>query len=262
MSERYDQRRFDQDRDQDDELESLDPAHQHLLIRTGGNGWLWLIVAFCLLLSLGLRISILRSNVLFSDHDSVSFLTSINTIAGHAPAELEYRSADFLPLYPYTSAAISRVTGLSTEHAAQTASLIMTSCCFVAVLCLTRLYFSNLVVLVAGILWAVLPKLAQIDTAMLTDPMYVSLVYIALFVYERRRAARATIAQSVLLGLLFGLAFLTRSEGMLFLLILPVWHFASLWWEGELTLHWPHAIGWSAVFVIIFGAVVSWHVCR
>lgn len=249
-------------------IDSLEAVTHDLLVRDKGltgDGKseafrFWAFVAFCLVTFVGIRIPILQANVLFTDHDSVSFLTSINTIAGHTPADLEYRSADFLPLFPYWAALVSRVSGMSAEHSAQTVSLIMTSLSLVAVLSLVRLHFSNCVVLITGLLISFCPKLAQLDTAMLTDPMYVSIVYIALFVYERRPAARASWRQAVLLGLLLGLGFLTRSEGILWVAVLPAWHLLSLWWNEDLRFEWLNGIAWSAIFLVVFGAVISFHV--
>ena len=242
----------------EDQLQ-VDGSAAGRLGRWGSNSGasFWVVALVCLGLFLALRIATLRSAVLVADHDSMYYLRSIDTIAGHTPPELEDRGPDFLPAYPYVAGVVARLSGCSSVSAARAATLGFATIGFLATLGIARLYFTNTVVFVAGFLIATAPKLIFLDFSELTDPMYTSLVYVGLFLYMRWFGPEATLKQAIALGLLYGVGFLTRSEGIVLLPLLPVWHGYALWMSGTLKSDWLRGVGWSVCYVLAFCLVAS-----
>jgi 4-amino-4-deoxy-L-arabinose transferase-like glycosyltransferase len=212
-----------------------------------------LLVAF-----LGIRLAGLINDPLLEDHDSAGYLYTIGVFAEFQPDGLDSLTPDLLPLYPLTSAALTHV-GLPAEAAARLVSLTASVLTVVLVVMLAVRLGSWPAAAFAAMFVAFEPTMARLSYAVLTEPLYTALVTLGLWLMVRRSRSSPTVPDAVALGVVFGLAFLDRVEGILFLVAIP-----GLQWCLGLVSHHNNYRGqlrplmtWTAVFGATFIVIAA-----
>ena len=121
------------------------------------------------------------------------------------------------PLYPLLIAAVLPLYA-NAENIGIAISLLAGALFVVPLYLIARLIYDERVALIAAVLAAVHPFLIKLSVQVLTEPLYYALaaggIYALLAFVQRQSNKHALVC-----GALFGLAYLTRSEGFLFMVV-------------------------------------------
>jgi 4-amino-4-deoxy-L-arabinose transferase-like glycosyltransferase len=172
-----------------------------------------------LLFYLALRLVAWHNTVLMDDTDSLFYLKNIDTYYSLDWSAINRLNTDSTPFYPAMGALAKSVVGDS-ETAARLVSFIFSIILVIAVWRLAR----NLDGQVSGVLAIFLLSLSapmiSLSCSILTEPSFIATLYVGLLLFWRR-IDRPQIACAMGIGLVFGLAFLNRTEGILYLVVVP-----------------------------------------
>lgn len=186
------------------------------------GGWLGL----ALLLYLGLRLAALAQVEVLEDRDSASLIRDAQGFAGWDLADIVALRPDATPVQPLGTALLGEL-GLPLPTAARALAFLSALLLLGALVALAWLIarqaspFDRLALAAGTVLAAALsPTLVELSRAVLTEGPYVALVTLGLAMLlwpgDRWSARRAAA-----LGLVFGLAFLARTEGLVYIAVLP-----------------------------------------
>jgi len=154
--------------------------------------------------------------------------------AAEAMLRGDWRAALAEPYHPLTSlcaAAVSLLAGVSIESAAESVGVIAGVVGSVSLYLLVRMQGDARVALVAGLLFAVHPRLVPISSGVQSDGLYLGLlVTAAMLAWRALRGGGLRSAAAC--GVVCALAYLTRPEGLLVALVLGAW-LALDWLRGE-----------------------------
>ncbi len=169
-------------------------------------------------------------------------------------------TAFFMPLYPLFLAGVFAVFG-STLFPAQLVQLLLS-----ALLPLIAFYLGSRAVgretgLAAALLAAVHPYFIYYAGLLVTQTLFVVLLGLASCAYYALRR-RPTAGRAVLLGLLLGLSFLTRTFTATFLPLLLLALVAEVWWGGEKGRPLVRGLALALVTTTVFIAVATPWVIR
>lgn len=247
----------------------------------------WLLIS--LVLYLALRILALASVAVLEDRDSTSLIRDAQVFASWDAARIIDLRPDATPLYPLLTAVANRL-GMSWVFGARFVSWLAAA---LLALAMTGIALRlappdasgppapersatarswTLHVAAAGVaVMALSPTLVDLSRSVLTEGLYIAVVYGGLWLLLRRGAAPSR-RGAMLLGTVFALAFLARTEGLLYLAAVPVIRLATAWsadrgsggrtrWVSS-TRTW---LSWSAAYVLGFGLLALpqvWRVSR
>ena len=224
-------------------------ALQYLQLRSGDR-ILWGLFVLYLLV----RVLAWRNTVLLEDHDSVKYLHDVRTFLSLDLEQILRLGPDTTPLYPILGAIFS-LPGWPVEIGARLASLVLSAALFWAVAGLARQLTSRTTALVALLLLTFSPPLIHLSIAVLTEPTYMAIVYIGLWLVWIRRVHLST-RTATLLGVVFALSFLTRTEGIVYLAAVP-FLLAVLHLLAREPNRIQHPLLKVALFVIAFSLVAA-----
>ena len=198
---------------------------------------------------IGLRVLTLVLAPQLEDDDSTGYL--INAAVLRAGPAYKIPTPDFTPFYP-ASIVLAGMTGIDQVLAARLVSFAFSLLLLVAVIGIGRRIASPMGVSLGVLLLAVSPALVPLSVSVLSEPSYIGTVYFGLWLFWRQ-ADRPRVAWGAALGLIFGLAFLNRIEGLLFLAAIPVLQVAAAFLAKRPDRPPPASIGrWSAAYVFVF----------
>lgn len=210
-----------------------------------------------------LRLGVWSQTVIFEDHDSIGLLIETDIFKTWNPSYiLSSLSADTTILYPLTSAVLSFGNLVSTEFAARFTSFLSSLVLF---LCFFRLLVSlkvDAVIKIASlVLISVHPVLLWLAPSVLTEPIYIAVVYLSfLYLFITRESLSAK--EGVVSGLLFGLAFQARTEGFFFITTVPVLVGIYSLFRTEFSFSMKRFFLWALCFVAAFILVAAPQIMR
>jgi 4-amino-4-deoxy-L-arabinose transferase-like glycosyltransferase/pimeloyl-ACP methyl ester carboxylesterase len=176
-----------------------------------------LLATFC-----ALRIAGWLTAPVLEEHDSAVYLEEARQLANAPLRGLAGLSADSSPLYPWLTAILSFATP-SLESAARLCSLLFSGLACGLVVAFARFTGDRLGAWIGAMLFACAPLAISFSYSILSEPTYVGLVlagwWLTLLGSERQGAG---VASAIAAGLAFGCAFLTRFEGVMYLLLAPI----------------------------------------
>jgi 4-amino-4-deoxy-L-arabinose transferase-like glycosyltransferase len=158
--------------------------------------------------------------------------------------------------------ALFSVPGWEVETGARLASLFFSSLVFFALLGIGKQCgFSPLAVASGLFILAIAPVLISLSISILSEPTYIGLIYGGFWLFWiQYKELRLGIA--ALLGLTFGFAFVTRTEGILYLAIIPFLQgIHTLFVEKHARSFKPY-IAWSLIYVLCFSAIAAPQIWR
>lgn len=206
------------------------------------------------LLYLGLRLLAWLNDPLLEDHDSVIYLHRITTFLSLDWTLIQGLSADMTPFYPALGGLFTWLTG-APETGARLASLAGSAVLFGAVMGLGKRFLPPYALLIGLLLLTFNPLLIRLSYSVLTEPSYLALVYLGLWLFVRQYE-QPRLSMAVWTGVLLGLAFLNRVEGILFIAGVPflqVVHFLAGRWRGPAPAYGGRTLfAWCACFVAAF----------
>lgn len=178
--------------------------------------WYWVIfVAY-----IALRCVAWRKTYLLEDSDSIGLLYQIKLFLTFDFKKISNMGPDVTPFYLFWSALWS-LPGWSVETGARVCSLFFSSLLFVALVFVGKRVATSLEVVIGLLIVVFSPVLISLSYAVLTEPSYVALCYIGLWLFITRYE-NPRIWEAWLLGIIFALSFLNRTEGILYLFVIPV----------------------------------------
>lgn len=195
------------------------------------------------------------------DHDSIWYLTDARAIAEQGASALTTLSPDTSPGYPVLAALVARIVG-DVELGARLTSLAMSLLLLAVVCAIMRRWSDSRHTAYALLLIAVSPPLVRLSYSVLSEPTYIALVYLGWWVLlkgvDDLRWWRGLIA-----GAIFGLAFLTRFEAIVYLLGVPLLLLLdALITRGQSPAQSGRRWQWLAAFATAFILIIAPQVTR
>lgn len=213
--------------------------------------------SLALLLYGALRLIAWHNTVLLDDTDSIVYLSSIDAYHTLEWDTINRIDADSTPFYPALGAAAKIITG-DTEPAARLVSFVFSLILVIAAFLLTRGLDGNLSAVFAMIILAFNGPMISLSVSVLTETSYLGTIYAGFYLLWRQlRRETIGLGGAAALGLVFGLAFLNRTEGILYVAAIPI-AIVGLGWifrEREKRPPVSRVIGFSAVYVVLFLAL-------
>lgn len=207
------------------------------------------------LVYVGLRVAAWSKTTILEDYDSIGFLDESAVWRSFDASRLATLSPDSTPLYPLLSALLSFALP-SLELATRSVSFLASLGLFAVFLKFGRELLGWQATLVAAALVAVNPNLIALSFAVLTEPLHIAIVYLGLWIYWRGRGS-TRLTPALLCGVVFALAFLDRTESIVFLVLVPVLKLAQ-WVLGERQRAELKRIAvWCSVYSAVFMLVIS-----
>lgn len=222
------------------------------------SGYIYLMAAFMIFLILRL-ISFSNADVV-DEHDSVSILKTIEVLRTGNLQEIIHMDPDRSLMFGFTGAIIS-MAGWSLENSARLVSLFSSIGVFFICYQIGRRFYSPNASLTGLFLISLSPVLIALSISVLTEPLYVFWVYggLLLFIIHHRDFK---LLPSFFIGIVFGLSFLTRLEGILFLVFIPLMQAVYLLVENKFKRYARKYIGWTSLFLSGFLLIaviqISW----
>lgn len=206
----------------------------------------------------GIRIAGMLNDPLLEDHDSAGYLDKIGVFATFDKDRIDTLSPDLLPLYPLTGAVLSSI-GLPEESAARIVSLASSVLTAALIVLIAVRLGSWPAGAIAAMLVAFEPALARLSYAILTEPMYTGLVTLGVWLMIRGARSPPSVPGAIALGSVFGLSFLCRYEGILFLAGVPLlqWCLALASNRGDYRRQLRPLAVWTAVFATVFALLAA-----
>lgn len=197
---------------------------------------------------------------LLEDADSVGYLVNILVFRNADLRAVANMGADATPFYPFFSA-LFMLPGLSAEAAARLCSFVFSMLLFAAVAGIGRRIAPPVAVVAGLVLLSLDPFLTTLSYAVLTEPSYIATVYTGLWLFWSQ-FRNPTLWKAAALGVIFGLAFLNRFEGLLFLAAVPVAQLLHAFFAKTRSYSRPHLLRWAAVYGMVFTMVAAPQVWR
>ena len=209
----------------------------------------------------GIRLLAWKNTVLLEDTDSTSYIWYINfLLSGPGLAAILDLDADFAPFYAVFGTLFS-LPGWSAETGARLCSYAFSIGLFFAVAGIGRRMASDLEVALGLLLITFSPTLISLSPAALTEPSYIATIYIGLWIFFTQYKT-PTLAKAALLGLVFGLSFLNRFEGLIYVAVIPVLQLIHYLFDKARVYDLKHLARWSLVFIACFVIVIAPQIAR
>lgn len=213
----------------------------------------WVAAAVLVSVYLVLRLVGLRNALWVEDHDSISYLVQIEQVLRDGIGAIWSFGPDATPFYPLAGAFFASLGG-SAELGARLASMFSSLLMLAALFDIGRRVATPAAVAAGLLLVAFNPLLIKLSYAVLTEPSFVATFYIALWIFWiQYRNPRLGVA--ALLGVVAGLAFLNRLEGILYLAFFPALQAVHYFFADSRRYDVRRLASWTGVFAVCFGAL-------
>ncbi len=151
------------------------------------------------------------------DHDSVHYLQTAEIIKSHQWEKLGPIDTFFYP----TTIGLLNVVGIKLETAGRMISFLFSVILFFTIYFLGKKLTTLNNTLIALLLLTFSPFFISFSFAVLTEPAYISLTYFGILLFLNF-IRRPKLIKVFSLGLIFGLSFSDRTEGIVFLFYVPL----------------------------------------
>lgn len=210
----------------------------------------WLLFLSVFIFFLILRIISWSNANELDDHDSVSYLKTAESIINQKFDEINPTDTFFYP------AAISlfNFLGLKIETAARSASFFFSIILFLSIFLIGQKFISFKSNLIGLIILSLSPFLISFSFAILSEPAYLGIVYFGMFLFWYAIGS-SNLTKAFFIGLIFGLTFSCRSEGIIFLLFIPFLKIIYYLYEEKKYYTFSNLIKWSGLFIVGFSLI-------
>lgn len=187
-----------------------------------GSPRLTLLFWVVLVLYVTLRLIAWNNTVLLDDADSVAYLHDIDAYHSLDWDAINERGPDSTPFYPAMGALAKVLTG-STEPAARLVSFLFSVLLVAAVGLLTRDLDGSRSAILAMLILAVNGTMISLSVSVLTEASYIGTIYLGFYLLWRQFIrGNFRLSGAVMLAIVFGLAFLNRTEGIFYVAAIPM----------------------------------------
>lgn len=206
-----------------------------------------------------LRIFSWLNTSLLESRDSMSMIRDAKTFLSFDLSRIFNMPPDTAPIYPLMSALFS-LPGWSVENGARLCSVFFSLVVFVSIVGIGKRLTSHHALFFSLLLLAINPAMVTLSRSVLTEPAYIGLVYLALWLFIRQ-TDNPTWKSGALLGGFFALTFLARTEGLIFLVAAPFLQLALATFFAPERNYKKYFL-WAAAFVVSFCAISAPQVWR
>lgn len=158
--------------------------------------------------------------VLLEDTDSLKYLKDIQAVKSLDLERIGALDADFTPFYPIVSAILTQF-GYGVEFGARLSSFLFSILLFLSLCGIGKhIGTRRQGIVIALLVLAITPKFVGLSYSVLSEPTYIGTVYLGLWIFfnEHHHPSKLKV---VFLGFVFGLAFINRTEGIIYLVVIP-----------------------------------------
>jgi hypothetical protein len=219
-------------------------------------GLVLIFVVYCIL-----RLIAWSRVILLEGHDSVSYLQSIETFLTFNIGKVIDLPAVSSLFYAFWGAVFS-LPGWGVETGARLVSMVFSILLFWVMYAIGRKIGSKTGVMLGLLLLALHPDLISHSFAIRTEPSYLATALLGLWLFWTQYKSPTT-GKALLIGIVFGFAFMNRVEGIIYLLAIPVFqgvYFLFRKFENDLNVR--RLAGWSLAFVVGFFIIAGPQIWR
>src|SRR5437016_3434282 len=189
------------------------------------------------------------------DNDSIGFILQIKQLLTFDLRTILNVEADRTFFYPFW-AALCSLPGWSVETGARLCSILFSMVLFLALLKM-GLHLAPAGDVAKG-LWivSISPVLIPFSFSVLSEPSYVATVYLGLAIFLTQVHDPKPWKAGVL-GAIFGSGFLNRTEGLLYIAVIPLLQAAYFLLRKRLGVDYKLLARWTALFLLFFSLVAA-----
>ncbi len=210
---------------------------------------IWYLYMGILVIYIIVRVFVWQNTTYLEDHDSVGYLNVTKMFQNFNITDLMNLGPDITPFYPFFSALCGLLVGQD-EFGARLCSLLFSIGLFFAVIGIGKRFTSYSAILLALLIITFNAVLMRLSSSVLTEPSYTTVVYLGFWLFFSQYH-NPTLKKGFLLGILFSLCFLNRTEGILFLVAIPCFQLVHFLFFSKGRYSYHKLIGWA--FFFIFG---------
>lgn len=205
---------------------------------------------FIFALYIALRYIAWMNTILLEDHDSVGYLYEIKIFWLFDLHKIINMGPDSTPFYPFFSALCS-FPNWSVETAARFCSLLFSSLLFLCIVLIGKQIAKPLEIAIGLIILSLSPVLIPLSYAVLTEPSYIATCYLGLLFFLIQYK-KPTLWHGAILGIIFALCFLNRTEGLFYLLVIPFMQTVHFFASKHTQYDAKRLTGWICIFFLFF----------
>src|SRR4030065_261983 len=215
-----------------------------------------------LALYIALRALAWKNTTLLEGTDSTSYLRYITLFLEKPSVDHVLNlDPDFSPFYPFFAALFS-LPGWSPEIGARLCTFVFSIGLFFAVAGIGKRMAARPTQIAIGLLLLCFPPvLISMSFSVLTEPSYLATIYLGLWLFLAQHKA-PTLGKAALLGVVFGLSFLNRLEGIIFLAVIPFFQLLHYFLDKQRSYNLKHFAVWTLVFSTVFVALIAPQIWR
>jgi 4-amino-4-deoxy-L-arabinose transferase-like glycosyltransferase len=187
------------------------------------------------------------------DHDSISYLKGTKAFLNFNLTEIINLKATATPFYPLFSSLFS-LPGWSVEFGARLCSLVFSIALFFAIIGIGKRFTTTQSIGLGLLIISFNPVLIPLSFSVLSEPSYIAVIYLGLWLFWSQYE-NPTKAKGLLLGLVFALGFLDRTEGILFLVAIPAMQFVHFLFSRERRYGIRQFFIWFLLFLLSFSVL-------
>jgi len=224
------------------------------------TGKAWTLFAALLLVYVVVRLVSWHNATKLDGHDSVGYLWLMSDFLTLSWSEFLAVDPDDTPFYPFFGALFS-LPGWSTEVGARLASLVFSIGLFFALIGIGRRLTTPNALGFGLLIIALNPVLIALSWSIRQEPSYIAVIYGGFWLFLTQYE-NPTKLKALLLGLIFGLAFINRTEGALYLLAIPAMQFVHFRFYRNGNYSFSRYSSWLVVFILGFSLLALPQVWR
>ena len=213
----------------------------------------WVFYGIALVVYLVIRLIVWKNTTILEDHDSISYLETIKVFLTWEANRVWHLNPDATPLYPFFGALFS-LPGWSVEVGARLCSLVFSVGLAVAIVGIGQRFASAAAIGLGLVIMAFNTSIIPLSISVLTEPIFIAMVYFGLWLFWRQYENPAK-TQGLLLGALFGMSFLARTEGVIFLVAVPFLQLVHFGFFRRSNYTFKPLLVWALCFVAAFAAI-------
>lgn len=203
-----------------------------------------------------------QNNLLLEDNDSVTYVMQAQAVMDGDWRAIVEAGPDATPVYPLFSGLMAFLSG-EAEFGARFASFLASTFTFFLMIVLGYTLGLSTISVAAGLLFfTVNPYFIELSYSVLSEPTYVAIIILGTVVFLRA-LNKLTLSSAALTGAIFGLSFLCRTEGILYLAALPgiILLFYGIRRLSNAQFAYNHSfkttVKWGAVFILSFSVLAA-----
>ena len=197
-----------------------------------------------------LRLFAWKNTILFEDYGSLSKLEAIKVFLTFNLNNIINLGPDRALFYPFFGALFS-LPGWSTEIGARLCSLFFSSLLFIAIAVIGKQIAKPQEVFLGLLVLSFSPVLISLSFAVLLEPSYIAMIYLGFWFFWTQHK-NPKLWKAAVIGVVFGLSFLNRVEGILYLLIIPFLQGIYFVFRDHKYFVFKRVIAWTLIFIVFF----------